>query len=141
MYLSYEEYEKLGGTLSSAAFAKYAPQAESKIDYNTFRRLVNDTVISDKVKQCMAMLVDILYNYGTYYSTVTNMTAPTLTSQSNDGVSVTYGGYAGNTTPQDMADVKKQTDNNVMSTIREYLAGEKNQAGQYLLYRGVGINE
>ena len=60
-----------------------------------------------------------------------------ITSQSNDGVSVSYGGYAGNTTPADMKIISDQLDNDIIKVVRQYLEGETNQSGVLLLYRGV----
>nr|DAE06036.1 MAG TPA: Head Tail Connector Protein [Siphoviridae sp. ctsxw88] len=141
MYLTYEEYKTMGGALTVTDFNKYATEAEVKIDFYTFKRLTKDTVFTNRVKQCVFKLIELLNSYGTYYDKVTNMEKPILNSQSNDGVSVTYGGFAGYTSPNNMTVLKSQLDKNIKATIREYLAGEHNQSGQDLLYRGVCNNE
>lgn len=141
MYLTYTEYLEMGGTLTAAVFSKYLAQAEVKVDYYTFKRLVKDTTFSLNVKRCVFALINLLQSYGEYYDKATDMNTPILNSQSNDGVSVTYGGYAGYTSPNNMVVTKSQLDKNIKATIREHLLGEQNQAGQFLLYRGVGANE
>lgn len=137
MYLTYTEYKDLGGTLAEPAFNSLIFDAIVKIDYYTFNRLKNDTIISEKVKRCIIKLLSLLNTYNEYEKTVTDITKPILSSQSNDGVSVSYGGYLGNTTPNDINTIKEKLDKDITSTIKEYLSGEVNQKGQVLLYRGV----
>lgn len=137
MYLTYADYIEYGGTLSESAFNSLAFDAQVKIDYYTFNRLVNDTVFSEKVKKCMYKIINSLDTLNKYLASVNDMTNPILSSQSNDGVSVSYGGLAGNTSPSDVKNVEAQTETDIIRTIKEYLQGEKNQAGEVLLYRGV----
>lgn len=141
MYLTYDEYQAMGGILSAAAFAKYESEARIKVDYYTFKRLTKDTEFSENVKLCMMKIIGLLNDYEKYYGKVADMSTPILQSQSNDGVSVSYGGYVGNTAPSDIKSIKTQTDDNISMVIREYLISETNMSGQYLLYRGVGQNE
>ena len=59
------------------------------------------------------------------------------TSQSNDGVSVSYGGYLGNTSPNDVANISRQHSKDMINIIQKWLYGERNQSDEVLLYRGV----
>ena len=137
MYLTYAEYQTMGGALESSDFTSLEYKAEVKMDYYTFNRLKADTEFSDRVKRCIYEIINYLNIYQEYCDTVTNMQNPVVASQSNDGVSISYGGLLGNTTPNDIKKVEKQTEDDIYKTIRQYLDNERNRVGQLLLYRGV----
>lgn len=137
MYIDYTEYKNLGGTLDEPAFNSLVFEAQVKIDYYTFGRLKKDTVFSENIKRCMIKIVSLLSTYNEYEKTVTNTKNPVISSQSNDGVSISYGGYLGNTTPNDLNTVYDKLQKDIKSTIQEYLQNETNQFGDVLLYRGV----
>lgn len=66
MYVTYEEYSELGGTLDEKSFAVAEPRAEMLLDSWTLNRLKSERVVDDleqmgeyqKVKVAMAWLVD-----------------------------------------------------------------------------------
>ena len=60
MYLTYAEYKEYGGTVTESAFNSLIYEAQVKVDYYTFNRLVNDTVISEKIKRCMTKIIELL---------------------------------------------------------------------------------
>ena len=60
MYITYAEYSALGGNLDEPTFNAILPEAESELDYHTFKRLCNDTEFSDKVKQCLVKLIQTI---------------------------------------------------------------------------------
>ena len=137
MYLTYAEYKEYGGTVTEPAFNSLIYEAQVKVDYYTFNRLINDTVISEKIKRCIVKIIELLNTYDEYQKVVTDVNSPIISSQSNDGVSVSYGGYLGNTSPQDLEVVAKKLDTDILTTIKQYLSNERNQKGEVLLYRGV----
>lgn len=137
MYITFEEYQNYGGTLDESAFNSIYYAVQIKIDYFTFNRLVNDTVFTEKVKRCIVKLISLLNTFNEYQKTITDLKNPVVASASNDGVSMSYGGYLSNTTPNDLKTVQEQLDKDILNTIKQYLYGEKNQAGKVLLYRGV----
>lgn len=137
MYLTYAEYKEYGGTVTEPAFNSLIYEAQVKVDYYTFNRLINDTVISEKIKHCIVKIIELLNTYDEYQKVVTDVNSPIISSQSNDGVSVSYGGYLGNTSPQDLEVVAKKLDADILTTIKQYLSNERNQNGEVLLYRGV----
>lgn len=137
MYLTYEDYKSYGGTLDKSAFDNFNYRAKVKIDYYTDNKLCNDTEFGEKIKRATAEIVDLLSTYAEYQKIVTNTENPVVSSQSNDGLSVSYGGYIGNTTTSDMQSVSDKLDKDIAKVIRQYLAGETNQSGECLLYRGV----
>lgn len=137
MYITFTEYKDLGGTLTEPAFNSLVYDAQTKLDYNTFGRLKKDTSTSEAVKRCIVKILELLNTHSEYIKAVTDINSPVMSSQSNDGVSVSYGGYLGNTTPSDIDTITKKLDVDIKKVIQEYLVDEKNQAGQVLLYRGV----
>lgn len=137
MYITFSEYKNLGGTLSESTFNSLIYEAQAKIDYYTFSRLKNDTDISQSVKVCLVKILTLLNTYNEYIRVVTDVNSPIVSSQSNDGVSISYGGYLGNTSPSDIKSISDKLKEDIKTTIQEYLDGEKNSCGQVLLYRGV----
>lgn len=132
MYLTYEEYQTMGGTLEEVPFVKYEFQAEAEINYATFSRLKGDIVIPDEVKRLTYYLIDLMQKKEAAFSLGNGSDSGLtyVTSQSNDGVSVSYNGMA----PSDFIELCKK---DFLNAIRSYLDGVTNMAGHKLLYRGV----
>lgn len=132
MYLTYEEYKNMGGTLDQINFSKYEFQARAQINYLTFNRLKGDTVIPEEVKQVTFYLVDLMEKKAAAFSLGKGSAAAStyITSQSNDGVSISYNGMA----PSDLIELCKADSANA---IKSYLEGVTNEAGRKLLYRGL----
>lgn len=128
MYLTYEEYQALGGTLDATTFAEYEFDAQKVIDYYTFDRLKQDTVFSEAIKRLVFKLVSVLQTKDA--ALTAHGSSPAVTQQSNDGVTVQYNAM----NAFDAYNVLKTEQG---ATIRQYLSGETNQAGEVLLYRGV----
>ena len=125
MYLTYEEYQELGGALEQPVFNRLEMQARSKVDYYTENRLVNDDVLPDGVKLAVMELIDKFYQKSQYL----DPSGGIVSSESNDGVSVSYA----NQSASEFLDSFEQT---VSGIIKENLLHAKNQAGTSLLYRG-----
>ena len=119
MYLTFDEYKQLGGSLDEAAFNKYAYAAKAKIDYETHGRI---TVPSEAVKQCMIRLIEIFEK--------SDVTKDGVASFSHDGLSQTF------TKP-----TAEEFDGSASKVIKEYLAYETDENGVPLLYRGVSIHD
>lgn len=131
MYLSYEEYNLMGGTLDEISFNRFEFQAESQINYATFGRLKSDKTIPTEVKRLTHYLVDLMEKKAAAFSLGKGEDgAVHITSQSNDGVSVSYNGLA----PSDLIELCKADS---LNAIKSYLEGVTNEAGRKLLYRGV----
>lgn len=137
MYLTYEEYLDMGGTLDETAFTKYNIEAEILIDWYTFNRLQLETSIPLRVKQCVFKLISLAEMKAKSFvlgRDVTGEGAASVASQSNDGVSISY-----NTISASQAfDLAKSESKQL---IKQYLNGVVNSAGRKLLYRGVYPNE
>lgn len=138
MYLTYLEYQEMGGTLDESAFLDLEFQARSQIDWYTFNRLQNEVVYPEAVKRCMYRLISILSGLndvmGINGSADENNVNKAITSQSNDGVSISYNVLSAQDTVQNL---KEQC----IETINKYLHGVVNSLGQKVLYRGVYPNE
>lgn len=61
-YITFEEYQELGGSLVESSFNVFEKKAERKLDYFTLDRIKALTVISDEIKEVMVDFIDKLSN-------------------------------------------------------------------------------
>lgn len=113
MYLTYDEYTEMGGTLNTAAFTRLEFKARKLIDQRTFGRLKGLAQQPEAVKKLVfeLMVVEEKEQNGV------------LQSVSNDGYSETY------------AVVNNEQKSACL--IAAYLSQEKTADGTPLLYCGV----
>ena len=135
MYLTYDEYKAMGGTLEEVPFNDFEFQAEAQINYATFSRLKTDNIFPNEVKRLTKCLVDLLEKQAAAFSlgkgsSISSDSGAYVTSQSNDGVSVSYNGMSS-------TDLVTMCKAEVQNTIKSYLDGVTNEAGHKLLYRGL----
>lgn len=137
MYLTYEEYLNMGGTLDEAAFDNYLIDSEMLIDWYTFNRLHGETEIPERVKQCVFKLIslaDMKSKSLVLGREVDGTGNASVSAQSNDGVSISY-----NTLSASQAlDLIKLESGQI---VKQYLNGVTNSLGRKLLYRGIYPNE
>lgn len=137
MYLTYTEYQSMGGTLDETTFNDYYFQAKALIDYVTFNRLVADTTFPIELKYCVFRLIKLVQQQTDALSMgwkSDGSTEPAIASQSNDGVSISYN------VPR--ADILfSLTRNETEDMIRQYLVDVRNEAGRKVLYRGIYPDE
>lgn len=135
MYLSYNEYLAYGGKLEETTYNEFEFEAECIVDYYTFNRLKNDTIISEPVKRLIFELIGIAQkkeatlNLGVSSSN-SGVSDVYITRQANDGVDTTYNSMSASSLYQ----LSKQE---MSRTIHRYLATVVNQAGRKVLYRGL----
>lgn len=86
-YLTYSEYQELGGTLQELPFNLLEYESRKIIDEKTLNRLVNVDVIPDEVKLCEFKMINSINNY----QTTTTQAESGISSESIDGYSVSYG--------------------------------------------------
>ena len=136
-YLTYEEYQEVGGTLDETEFNYYGYEAESYIDWYTFNRLHNMTEIPDAVKRCEVFLIRLIQERlaALGISSVNgdgdvDNTLKSILSQSNDGVSVSYNSLGAR-------DAIGGLSKEIEQTVNRFLAGVTNELGRKLLYRGL----
>lgn len=132
MYLTYDEYKNMGGTLEEIPFNDFEFQAEAQINYATFNRLKKDKTVPEAVKRLTLYLIDLMEKKAAAFSLGKGSSTDSvyITSQSNDGVSTSYNGMS----PSDLIKLCKEDS---LNTIRNYLEGVTNEAGHKLLYRGL----
>ena len=138
MYLTYDEYQELGGTLEETAFAQLEFEARTVIDWWTFHRLRNETSYPTAVKRCIFKLISLIGDKQT--ATVVNTQTAIesgqvgIASESNDGVSISYNTLTAKDT---VTTVEKE----IETTVQTYLSGVRNSLGHKLLYRGIYPDE
>ena len=132
MYLTFAEYQSFGGTLDETSFNRFEFQASAQINYATFSRLKGDKTIPEEVKRLTHYLIDLMEKKAAAFSLGKGNAGDGtyITSQSNDGVSISYNGIS----PSDLI---KLCETDSLNAIRSYLDGVTNEAGHKLLYRGI----
>ena len=60
MYLTYEEYTAMGGTLDEPTFNDLEYEAEALVNWYTFNRLTKDTQIPSEVKRLIKYLINLI---------------------------------------------------------------------------------
>lgn len=135
MYLTYQEYQDMGGTLDATSYSNLEFEAEATINWYTFNRLKKDTVIPVEVKRLMFYLISLAVQKSTLIAESNrdkNGQAPAtaIKSQSNDGVSISYNVLSA----KEVIDAVKNSEE---EAVDRYLQGVMNEAGRQLLYRGL----
>lgn len=120
-YLTYEEYQEIGGTLDETAFNRNIDRACGFIDLCTQSRLQSLTELSARDKACVRDLVEYLS------ANKVGGAAVTAKSQSAGGVSESES-YAVKDAVQMQAEM--------YSIVYDYLAAEVDGNGTPLLYKG-----
>ena len=85
-YLTYEEYESLGGTLDEMPFNILELKARQVINERTQNRLKNIKEMPQEVKICVYDLINTMNKY----NLSNNSTSSNISSENTDGYSVTY---------------------------------------------------
>lgn len=123
-YLTYDEYQVLGGTLQETPFNILELEARKNIDKYTFGRLKNLEEQIDEVKVCEFKLIGLLDTYSSYENQNKG-----VSGESTDGYSISYA--------QASENVSKAKLEEIRSTIKTYLAECYLENGMPYLYSGV----
>ena len=141
MYLSYAEYQNMGGTLDEATFNDFEFEAEATVDWFTFNRLRKflEEEYPEALKKCMYHIIKLLMNQsilnGTYAGDEeADGMALGTSSWSNDGVSQTFNVLSAK-------DLLDNTEKVMEQTVRKYLSNVTDQFGRRILYRGIYPDE
>ena len=149
MYITYETYQNMGGTLDETAFNDFEFEAECIVNWYTFDRLKNETELPVEVQRCMYALINmaklradsmVLGSQTTQakdeQGNITTYTVQSaIQSQSNDGVSVSYNMVNAAKLFESLSPRMKGGE--VDNTIKMYLWNVTNSLGQKVLYRGL----
>ena len=125
-YLTYQEYQLLGGTLEEMPFNLLEFNARKKIDERTFGRLIDKGQEYKEVKLCVYNMITTLNSYSSY-----DTQNKAISSESTDGYSISYG------TPQKSVIEAKNSE--LESIIDTYLT-DLVVDGIRVLYRGADVN-
>lgn len=152
MYLSYADYQNMGGTLDETTFNEFEFEAETVVNWYTFNRLKNETEYPPELGRCMYALIKLAklkadaMMLGARTTTVTGESGSTTTvesaaiaSQSNDGVSISYNMVTASDVFKNLSVTAKGGE--VENLVQRYLQGVVNSLGHRLLYRGLYPNE
>lgn len=157
MYLTYETYQSMGGTLDETAFNDFEYEAESCVNWYTFNRLKTETEYPEELSRCMYRLIAlakmkadtmllgkqttvVITTEGTTETKEVTEVSTYIKGQSNDGVSVDYNAVDAGKLFELLA---SQDKGNVLEdTVRKYLNGVRRKSdGKLLLYRGMYPDE
>lgn len=139
MYLTFEDYTTMGGTLDVTTFEALEYEAEVQINLYTYNRLKNEPqpIEIEAVKRCVVALIDILKKQkdaNTLGIQADGSGIPSIASQSNDGVSISY-----NT--RSASEIMEKAKEDTHNIIDSYLNGVRNSIGHKLLYKGLYADE
>ena len=125
-YLTYEQYQAWGGTLTEAAFNLAEIRARARIDAMTQGRVARMAAVPEQVQAAMMDCITV----GQTYSAAAQAAAPVAASFTTDGYSETYGSAENRT-----AAIEKQ----LTASIETLLDGITDDDGVPLLYAGVPV--
>lgn len=153
MYLDYETYQSMGGTLDITAFNNFEYEAETIVNWYTFNRLKDEETYPDELAKCMYRLIELAklqadaLELGAQTTTTTdaqgNVTTTVISSyiaqQSNDGVSIRYNAIDAHDLFASLAN--RARGNILEDTVFRYLQGVRNSQNKRLTYRGLYADE
>lgn len=139
MYLTFEDYTTMGGTLDVTTFESLEYEAEVQINLYTYNRLKDEPqpIEIEAVKRCVVALIDLLKKQkdaNTLGIQADGSGIPNIASQSNDGVSISY-----NT--RSASELLQSASKDINDIISTYLNGVRNSIGHKLLYKGLYADE
>lgn len=136
MYLTFTEYQNMGGTLDETTFNEFEFEAEAIINWYTFNRLKKDTEYPAELGRCMFALIKMAQEKQAALVPGESVSGEsvegvgvTIASRSNDGVSISYNVM----NAHDLFDTLKKE---MEQTIKMYLNGVVNELGRKVLYKG-----
>ena len=123
-YLTYKEYENLGGTMDEDAFTVAEFKARSRIDWLTLGRVKYMRVVPEEVKLAMMTIIKV----DSKYSADAQVDNAIVSSFNTDGYSESYGGVS-----EQSGAAEAQTNREVC----KMLFGVLDDTGIPLIYRGL----
>ena len=87
MYLTYEEFIEMGGSIDAIAFNRLEAKARAQLDHITFCRLCEERTVRQAVKYCMFDLINAVHADESVESIAAGRA---IASMSNDGVSINF---------------------------------------------------
>lgn len=129
-YLTYDEYESMGGTLKEMPFNVLEYECRRKIDKETQNRLknINSDDIPQEVKMCIYKLISMIDNYNS--TSQKSKESGNIASENIDGYSVNY------LNPLQVSEMLKNLQTEISEVIRDYLIGVIVN-DQHIMYAGI----
>ncbi len=124
-YLTYQEYQELGGTADQMPFNLLEYEARKIIDTYTFKRLTGLQEIPMEVKMCEFKLINSIESYAT-----TSAINRNVASETTDGYSVSY------VSPTQISEVIQSKNDELKDIVTTYLFGLIIN-GEHAIYSGV----
>ena len=142
MYLTYVEYQSMGGTLDEATFNDFEFEAETTVNWFTFDRLkkFSQEDYPEELAKCMYHLIQLIQNQATLNMTYSgdsdseNGVSVGTASWSNDGVSQSFNVLSA----KDLLDTTEKT---MEQIVKRYLSSVTDSLGRRILYRGIYPDE
>lgn len=125
-YLTYDEYQSLGGNLDQTPFNLLEYNARKKIDEKTFGRLIGKGQDYQEVKLCVYNLITILNSYSSY-----DTQNKSVSSESTDGYSISYGTPQKSTTEAKNSELDSSIDTYLINVVVDNVP---------VLYRGTDVS-
>ena len=125
-YLTYQEYQALGGTLEEMPFNLLEFNARKEIDSRTQKRFVGIGNEYQEVKLCVYNLIPTLKSYESY--TIQNKA---ISSENTDGYSISYGTPQKSTTEAKNSELESIIDTYLSNLILDDVP---------VLYRGADVS-
>ncbi len=125
-YLTYAEYQSLGGSLEETPFNLLEYEARKQIDIRTQRRLIELETIPEAVKMCDFHLIQKIETYAAAEAS----TGGNKASESIDGYSITY------ITPQQIGQIISSKNTDIQDTVMNDLYGLIVN-NEHVIYNGV----
>ena len=123
-YLTYDEYQAYGGTMSAEDFVLAEFKARSRIDEMTLARVQAMETVPEEVKLAMMVIMKV----DSKYSADAQADSGVISSFSTDGYSESYGGIS-----EQSANAEQQ----VKTNVTRMLFGVVDDAGIPLIYKGL----
>ena len=130
-YLTFEEYEDLGGTLTKTPFNLLEFESRKQVDLRTQKRLAGLEEIPSEVKICIYHLIDKMKTYAESTSSAAGYVG-SVASESTDGYSIKYNQLSA-TQIQDIIKSKKaEIDDLILNDLYGVIVN-----GEHVIYNGV----
>lgn len=131
-YLSYAEYQSLGGSaIGLMPFNILEFEARKQIDLKTQKRLVGIDEIPSEVKLCVFHLINAVMNYSNSITSASSSDG-TIASENTDGYSVSYN-QANATQIQEIVKSKKvEIDDIILNDLYGVIVNK-----EHIIYNGV----
>ena len=125
-YLTYLEYQSLGGTLEETPFNLLEFEARKQIDLRTQRRLIGVESIPSEVKLCDFHLISKIESFA---NTIQSASQNNVSQETIDGYSVAY------LSPSEISNIVASKNTELQDIMLTDLYGVKVN-GEHIIYNG-----